>query len=553
MADKKSVIDIKIETANSAKSIGEMNKALKDLKGSLDNVASGSAEWKKLSKAINETEGRIGDINDSFNTLRGSGIERVQSSFGLLKQGLLSFDFGKIGIALKGLGAAFKAVLPFAIIEGFLYLKEHFDDLSKGSGILAQALRLVGVVIDKIGEGINWLTDKLNLTNTALDDMGEAIKSSADKAKDALEGQNAEYDRQIRVAKAAGKSTIALEKAKQQAIIDTNLAVARQIEAFVRAGGEFDEEKRKLLTASLEAIKGAKVTEFEIEQNYTKELKAEYKKRSDDKKKELDDLFNAALADQERDEALRTKKLEKEKADAQKLEEDRAKLRKQMQDQEFADQIAQNKLEEEELLNGDKRRAEAREKERQEKLNDANLQLQIASDVAKSIESLNDTVFAIKMAKVKKGSAEEEKLARRQFQINKALQLTLATIDGAKAITASLAAAPLFVGVSPNPAGIAGLAAAITNSALAITTIATKQYQPSGGGDTSLPSVSGNVGGGNVSAPNTQAPTTGSQPFTRLDESGRNQSLPTVKAYVVESEMTDKQKRVGRLESQASF
>ena len=549
MAENKSaVFTVEIGgTQRAITSLAELKKALKDAK---DASLNGDG---KASKAIAELNDRMDDLNDATKTLKGSGVEKVTSSFGLLGQGFKDFDFDKIKTGFKGIGSAMSAIPIFLVAEGVAYLVENWKELGKGNGIVAKGIQLLNKAFDEITGAITAFTDMIGLSNSALDKQGEAIQTNADKAKEALSNQSAEYDRQIRVAKAAGKSTIALEKAKQQAIIDTNLAVARQIEAFVRAGGEFDEEKRKLLTASLEAIKGAKVTEFEIEQNYTKELKAEYKKRSDDKKKELDDLFNAALADQERDEALRTKKLEKEKADAQKLEEDRAKLRKQMQDQEFADQIAQNKLEEEELLNGDKRRAEAREKERQEKLNDANLQLQIASDVAKSIESLNDTVFAIKMAKVKKGSAEEEKLARRQFQINKALQLTLATIDGAKAITASLAAAPLFVGVSPNPAGIAGLAAAITNSALAITTIATKQYQPSGGGDTSLPSVSGNVGGGNVSAPNTQAPTTGSQPFTRLDESGRNQSMPTVKAYVVESEMTDKQKRVGRLESQASF
>lgn len=544
MADKKVVVDVNVDASASVNSMKSIKAEIKSLQGA---ALQGNQD---AIKRIAELKDKIEDLGDATKTLKGSGVEKVTSSFGLLGQGFKDFDFDKIKTGFKGIGSAMSAIPIFLVAEGVAYLVENWKELGEGNGIVAKGIQLLNKAFDEITGTITTFTDLIGLTNSALDKQGEAIQTNADKAKEALSNQNAEYDRQIRVAKAAGKSTVELEQAKQKAIIDTNLAVARQIEAFVRAGGEFDEEKRKLLTASLEAIKNAKVTEFEIEQNHTKDLKAEYKKRSDDKKKELDDLFNAALTDQERDEAFRTKKLEKEKADAIKLEEDRAKLRSQMDEQARLLEKEANAEKVRQWDEEDKRK----EKERQLEFDNANASLQIASDTAKSIESLNDTVFAIRMAKVKKGSAEEEKLARRQFQINKALQLTLATIDGAKAITASLAAAPLFIGVAPNPAGIAGLAAAITNSALAITTIATKQFQPSGGGDTSLPSVSGGLGGGGSTgnAPSTtNAPST--QPFTKLDESGRNQSMPTVKAYVVESEMTDSQKRVGRLESQASF
>jgi hypothetical protein len=109
-------------------------------------------------------------------------------------------------------------------------------------------------------------------------------------------------------------------------------------------------------------------------------------------------------------------------------------------------------------------------------------------------------VFANRANKVKKGSAEEEALAKKQFKVNKTLQLAGATIDASKAITASLASAPVAVLGVPNPAGIASLALAITQGVSQIAKIKSIQFQ--GGGtppDTSTPPPS--VGGGGESQP----------------------------------------------------
>ena len=542
MAENKVVVDVNVDASASVNSMKSIKAEIKSLQGA---ALQGNQD---AIKRIAELKDKIEDLGDATKTLKGSGVEKVTSSFGLLGQGFKDFDFDKIKTGFKGIGSAMSAIPIFLVAEGVAYLVENWKELGKGNGIVAKGIQLLNKAFDEITGAITAFTDMIGLSNSALDKQGEAIQTNADKAKEALSNQSAEYDRQIRVAKAAGKSTIDLEKAKQQAIIDTNLAVARQIEAFVRAGGEFDEEKRKLLTASLEAIKGAKVTEFEIEQNYTKELKAEYKKRSDDKKKELDDLFNAALADQERDEALRTKKLEKEKADAQKLEEDRAKLLDGMRNQEIANEKQANA---EQVALWDEETKNHNKKE-QDKRDAIDASFQHAQLVTQNLQAISDIAFSLRSSKVKKGSAEEEALMKRQFEVNKKLQVAqtvISTITGAREAYKSLATIPI---VGPG-LGIAAAAAATLAGLSAIQKINSTKFESasaptadSGGGGAS-------IGGGNVSAPNTQAPTTGSQPFTRLDESGRNQSLPTVKAYVVESEMTDKQKRVGRLESQASF
>lgn len=619
----KSVIDLKIETAESAKSLSEMSKALKDLKSQLDKVAAGSEDYKKLSKAINETEGKIGDLNDQFITLAGSGVERVKNSIGLFKEGLMSFDFGKIGIALKGLGSAFKAVLPFAIIEGIMYLKENFEDLTKGSGPLAQALRLVGDAISAITEFLSdaiietsqFFSDIAGRTNDAtrayqkaLDEQGEAIKGYSEKVKEALSEQTDEYDRQIRVAKANGKETVELERAKQQAIIDTNVQVAKQIEAYVRAGGVLDDEKRKLLTASLEAIKNAKVTELEIEKQHksklldtekehTKKVKEEFQKRIDennalsrkiediqisriknerereetkallDRERAIEDIEKSKAAKALKDEAIlleeevyqqKLAEIDKKWKDKKAEEEAKAKAEEEAKAKEIAeaakkvdDEIRNKQIADEKAANAEM--VASWEKAEKDKQAATDATFKNAQLVTQNLQAISDLSFALRMAKVKKGSAEEESLMRKQFEVNKKLQIAqtvISTITGAREAYKSLAGIPI-VGV---PLGIAAATAATLAGLAAIQKISSTKFE--GGGDASAPTTSSpsTGGGGSTSAPTTQTNAPTVQPFTRLNEDGtvvRNQ--PVVKAIVVESDITSSQKRVGKLENQATF
>jgi len=150
-----------------------------------------------------------------------------------------------------------------------------------------------------------------------------------------------------------------------------------------------------------------------------------------------------------------------------------------------------------------------------------------------AIQQLGDLVFANKMSKLEKGSKAEEELAKKQFKFNKALQLGGAIIDAGKAITASLAQAPIAIGPVPNPAGIASLAFAATSSALNIAKIASTKFE-SPGGAPSNPSPGG-IGGGDPQAPQ----------FNVVGDSGVNQlaqlqQQPT-QAFVVSGEVTTAQ------------
>jgi hypothetical protein len=160
--------------------------------------------------------------------------------------------------------------------------------------------------------------------------------------------------------------------------------------------------------------------------------------------------------------------------------------------------------------------------------------LEIAEKAQQSIQNLSDIVFTLKMSKLEKGSKEEEKYARKQFEINKALQISGAIIDGAKAVTASLASSPVAIGPVPNPVGIASLALAVTSSVASIAKIASTKFGGTGGGGINAPTVPTNNGGG-TDANSTQANNMGNT--SQVSSVGLIDNSTGIKVTVVDSEI----------------
>ena len=174
------------------------------------------------------------------------------------------------------------------------------------------------------------------------------------------------------------------------------------------------------------------------------------------------------------------------------------------------------------------------EKTRLEEIDNINKLLDLATQAANATQAIGDAVFAHKMNNLEKGSKEEEEMAKKQFKFNKALQLGMAVIDGAKAITSSLSQSPVAIGPVPNPAGIASLAFAITTSAAQIATIAAQKFQPSLSSATS-PSASSPSGVSESQAPQ----------FNVVGDSAFNQIAGAlgqpIQAYVVAQDVTTAQ------------
>lgn len=146
-----------------------------------------------------------------------------------------------------------------------------------------------------------------------------------------------------------------------------------------------------------------------------------------------------------------------------------------------------------------------------------------------SIQNLSDIYFSSKMGKLEKGSKEEEKYARKQFELNKAMQIAGAIVDGAKAVTATIAVAPPIT-----PIGIAGLATVITTSVASIAKIASTKFGGTGGGGVTAPTVPTNNGGG-TDANSTQANNMGNT--SQVSSVGLIDNSTGIKVTVVDSEI----------------
>ena len=513
---EKTVISIEVDGVQ--KSINSVKELKAELKAAQSAALNGDG---KAAKRVAELKDKMDDLKDTTKSLQGSGVEKISSSFSLLGQGFKDFDTDKITTGFKGVGSAMKAIPIFLLIEGISYLVENWKELSEGNGLVAKSLQFLGDIFTSITDKIYAFTDAIGLTNTELDKRGEAITSFAEKSNTALNEQTAAFDRQIAVAKVSGKNTVELEKQKQQAIIDTNLLIAKQIEAFVRAGGELDDEKKKQLTASLDFIKGAKVQQYVIEEtdkNNRKELKI----------KEKEEFNEIELKG---DATLKQSKLIEKEIELQEL----------MGVDEKYNQINHENLK------------AWNEKERLETIKKNEENANLVKNSLQSTQQLTDIFFNYKIAKATKGSAEELALAKKQFNVNKALQLGLAVIDGYKSISASLASSPVAIGAVPNPAGIASLAFAAISTAATVAKIASAKFDggsiDTGGVSVGAPSISS---GGGSASPNI-TPTALNPTTTTTFTGNKNNQYQPIKAFVTESDIRHSSQRIDTAISQSTF
>lgn len=172
--------------------------------------------------------------------------------------------------------------------------------------------------------------------------------------------------------------------------------------------------------------------------------------------------------------------------------------------------------------------------------------LKWATTYAQSAQGLSDALYAAKLAGVEKGSKEEEAVLRKQFETNKKIQIAQTIISGLNGVVNALAAKSVFL--EPTRSILNGINAAMIGATTAATV--SKIAQTQFGGTTGSMSVSGGVGG--------NAPMTPSMPIqqtiTQLNQGSINAlGNQAIKAYVLESDVTNSQGRVTRILNSSRF
>ena len=563
--DKKIAFSVEIDgVERSVNSIKDLKQALKDAKDEQLRMANsfgeGSKEFKKATQNISNLKDKVEDLADSTKSLKGSGIERASEGFSQLGEGLRNLDFDKVKVGLVAMKSALAAVGIGLIVQAVVYLVENFESLSKGSGVLAKALRFVGDIITSITDAAYALTDALGLTNHALDVQGETIVKNAEKTKEALGEQTSEYDRLIAVAKANGESTVELELAKQKAIQATNAEILKQMLAYVQAGGVLDEEQNKLLKATLANVKDTHTAIQVIEATDKKDQIEKSKKHSEDLLKIKEDQYKRELELK----ALRDGQLKGDEEFATLLANiEREKLAKQTAYDEEQNRLTQSNIYYDSLrkqnqeASDEASRIKEKEENEQAQQDKANATLAIVATSLESTRQLTDLYFAFKSKTLEKGSAEELKAAKKQFQINKSLAIASATISGIQGVVNALSAQSVI----PEPFGtILKVASAVgvgIAAAVNIAKISSSKFDAGGGGSVGTASSGSAPSVPIPSPPTINTPSANTNQSTTFDKDGKNLNAqqPTIKvnATIGVDEINKTQNRVSVLEKQSTF
>lgn len=238
--------------------LGAIKAELRALKGEIAN-ATDPADVARLSQAAGELSDKIKDANEAvavFST--GSKFEQVSNGLGGIKDSLMSLDFEEAAAKSKTFATALGSVNPKELAAGMGNLTKTVTTMGSafmklGAQILMNPIFLlvavivaivaaVALVLNKFGllqgvidalmmpvnaliAGFEMLTDWMGLTDNAgearaknemarMDAEAAAGEARMKRLDAANKGEMGDYDRKIALAKAEGKGTVDLQRAK---------------------------------------------------------------------------------------------------------------------------------------------------------------------------------------------------------------------------------------------------------------------------------------------------------------------------------------------------
>lgn len=543
--------DTSNEAVNAAKKAAQLKDAIGDAKALTDSF-NPDAKFNALSGSLSGVAGGFSAVQGAMGLV---GVDSKNVEATLLKvQSAMAFSEGLNSVlaakdAFKNLGAVIgqtaigQKLLNAAQVVGATVMKAlNFVMKQNPIFLIIAGITAAVAAFKYFSSSTETATEKNEKLNKVLEAQSEAMERAAAAAK-----RNGEQRLKLLVAQGADEETIhnqtiknlkTEEEARQKQVdfIKDTLAVKRL--ALRNAYREEDEEAIKALKkeindyrASLNekiALKSTNINNIQVEEAAYKTKKA--KEEEEITKKEKDEA-------NKRVEARKEENKKKRAADEAAFNERQAKrIAQQAQDaQDLADAIKFDEDKHKAEVEALQKTADARREANQKQIEDNKAR------IAKEIEdenalrqtkiSMASSALSVLSDAVSLFSSKNEKQARNQFNINKALSLSLAVVNTAQAVTAALATA------NPLPGGRfieAGIAAA--SGAVNIAKISQTQFTSSTTGG-STPSVTGNNG------TNTQQSITPS--FNIVGNNGLNQlsqlKQQPVQAYVVSGQVSTAQ------------
>ena len=468
----------------------------------------------------------IQGIREAIPAFKGLKASVLGASKGmkLFRGALVATGIGAIVLLITSLYAGFDKVSA-AVSKAVNWFKE-----------IANETALLKVPIDAIVAGYNKVREALEylgIADTAQTRQAkENAKDRVANAEKESEAVGKRYDFEIEKARAAGKDTYKLEQEKRAAFRETVMMQIKAIIKLATLNKEYTDEQKEQVEDLKNSIKEssnqsriAQITNQKAVNDKARELN---KKRKEDEQKAADDRLAI---------------LKKEREENDKLFED---LELETREQVEAVDIT-NLAEDPEILAEDAKQAslfairqgwnqksyESDEEYAQRKAELADKGFEHAKNGLESAKLISEMILDSQLKKAGNNEAQKEKIRERAFKRDKALNLSMALINGAQAITSILAQYPKFDG---GIAMIGALASSAVATTASIAKIAATSY--SGGGS----SVSS--GGGSDVRGFTDAPSfniVGNSSENQLAQSLGNQEQAPIKTYVVSDDVTTAQ------------
>ena len=567
----------------SIRTLGSLRKELANLVSQSEELDSSSEEFKKLQiqigqteKAIRKSEGAFGDATDKLKTLSGSGVERAQSSFRLLREGITTLDFGKLKIGLQGAAGGFKALGGAiaatgigALVAGVSLLIANFDKLKNAGGLVGQVFSFIGDTITNVLDGITAISDAIGLTDTK---AAAAQERADERNKKAIEDRiglvkrvEESYNKQIELAKAAGQDTSKLEQqsaAAQKQILQTNIA-------FLENVSKTSSVARDLVADLLKSQKDA-LSEIEQDEKVSaatrQKAAIDAEKARQDKLKSLREQFRVeneleAINRREREKIAEAESIGATETDIiniqRKFREERFNLAKKEGDDIKALRLNQFKQTQEELqltasgltpltipilIATPDDEIEAFFEGFSEGLQRL---IEVGSFSVDLFSKFTSSLDQIEKNRLKTGEKLSGAAQKRIFNRNKAASIAQAGISVAGSILKSIE----IFGAPPSPKGIAGILAAVTTGAVQIAAIKSQKFNPDGPTDGGSTPQSSSINLGSLGADTQISPSATLQQLGAFAPTEQGQ----FQVFVTETDISRVVNRVDVIETRSQF
>lgn len=574
MADEKITIDLLINSANSAQTLGEVKKSIKDITKELQNTAVGTAEYNKLAIALGKSKAEFMDFKQQIKAFDpdakfgafakiGSGIAgSFQAATGAMA--LFGVESEEVQKTLLKVQAATALAQGIKEVEGLKDAFVNFNAVVKANPILFIASALIaigGILAGIVVSATDWRTEEEKSLDAATDRLNIEKEELT-----TLEGQtnqlklSGKTEREILQTKI--KQTDEIITAQEQQLLTQKEVALQQIKTA--------ERNKKILSGILdfvtfplqaiidgvdyvyESLTGNKLIDVNISESIAKQFfDPEEMILESEKTFKESELALEKLKEQRAGFQLAVQQIDKTAQD--KLDKQAEEYFKNLKDkykdfQEFA--INNSKKTNDEILAYNGLTIEQLT-EQEEEANKKKLALQnelhtskvaLETDVLTTLKDLNDAF-----------GGQNEKTAKRAFEVSKALsiaQTIISTIEGAQNAFKTAAGSPLTKVFPAYPFIQSALAYA--KGLAAVQKIRNQKF---GGGSLGGDSGGGNGGGGQGGNGVPLNPVTNNSTLLNPDGTpvNNNPNKNPVKAYVVETEITQSQNKIKSIENKSKF